>query len=110
MADAKKQRAWGTDTYAKWDNFDDETDATAGELADELKAKMPTRFDLGEGNDLDTGSARVLVSADERRALRRLPQKDTEVWQVVVRELNVWAAAEAQPSTGGGGGSGGATA
>jgi hypothetical protein len=88
MTDAEKKRVYGTDTYAQWDDFDDE------DGKDEIAEKKPTRYDLGEGG-FEPRDVKHITDA-EVAAMKKVArsEKKEEVWQVSVRQLRVWAASE----------------
>ena len=103
MSAEKKQRAWGTDTYSKWDNLDSDDDGADAEDEGGKKnsgtlgaLSAATQFNLGASSavisDVDLlEKASEKVRAQAKR-ISSLPQRDKEVWQVVVRKLRVWSA------------------
>ncbi|GBG24497.1 TBC1 domain family member 8B [Hondaea fermentalgiana] len=114
--EAGKQRAWGVDTYGKWDNLDSDSDSDEREeakgegdlaraTATSTSKTLPkdgarpaqqhaTHFDFGDGklDILENNLATELLEEATRKRIRSLDQGKSEIWQVVVRKLRVWSA------------------
>jgi len=85
----KKQRAWGTDTYNKWDNMDYDDDSETKQKA------VPMKFNLGSSSPALNYSSVILNDSNSSfpsGRIKSLESNKNEVWSCDLKPLRVWSA------------------